>query len=154
MLRQSVQIARVALKFDICNALPRIRADEQQVRRVLVNLLSNAIKFTPAGGTITLSARENETGGISMSVRDTGIGIPQDKLAKVLEPFEQVENSFTRSRSGTGLGLPLTKAMVEAHGGTLSICSTYGKGTCACVRLPADRIIRDGAIAAAWPLAG
>lgn len=149
MLRQSLQTARVALKLDIREALPRIRADEQQVRRVLVNLLSNAIKFTPAGGKITLSARENENGGISVSVRDTGIGIPENKLQKVLEPFEQVENSFTRTRAGTGLGLPLTKAMVEAHGGTLTLSSTLGEGTCACVCIPSGRVIAREETAAA-----
>ena len=149
MLRQSLLTARVALKLDIREALPHIRADEQQVRRVLVNLLSNAIKFTPAGGGITLSARENDAGGIEMSVRDTGIGIPEDKIAKVMEPFEQVENSFTRTRAGTGLGLPLTKAMVEAHGGTLTLSSVYGKGTCACVCIPAQRVVREEAVAAA-----
>ena len=73
---------------------------------------------------------------------DTGIGIPEDKLDKVLEPFEQVENSFTRTRAGTGLGLPLAKAMVESHGGTLTISSTLGKGTCVCVSLPPERTIR------------
>tara|TARA_R110000824_G_scaffold366730_2_gene555728 strand:- start:256450 stop:257718 length:1269 start_codon:yes stop_codon:yes gene_type:complete len=142
MLRQSVQTARVALKVIASPTLPNIRADEQQVRRVLVNLLSNAIKFTPAGGQITLSAIENESGGLDVRVADTGIGIPEDKLDKVLEPFEQVENSFTRTRAGTGLGLPLAKAMVESHGGTLTISSTLGKGTCVCVSLPPERTIR------------
>ena len=149
MLRQSLLTARVALKLDIREALPHIRADEQQVRRVLVNLLSNAIKFTPAGGKITLSAHENQDGGISVSVRDTGIGIPEDKLQKVLEPFEQVENSFTRTRAGTGLGLPLTKAMVEAHGGKLTISSTFGEGTCACVCIPPERVVRKDVVEAA-----
>jgi two-component system cell cycle sensor histidine kinase PleC len=148
MLRQSIQTARVSLKVEIVAALPHIRADEQQVRRVLVNLLSNAIKFTPAGGSIRLTASENDLGGLEMRVIDTGIGIPEDKLDKVLEPFEQVENSFTRTRAGTGLGLPLTKAMVEVHGGTLCITSALGKGTCVCVTLPPDRTIRSKSAAA------
>ena len=148
MMRQSIQIARVALKVDIRAALPPIRADEQQVRRVLTNLLSNAIKFTPAGGTITLAARENDEGGLEMTVSDTGIGIPADKLDKVLEPFEQIENSFTRTRAGTGLGLPLVKAMVEIHGGTLQIDSEMGQGTSVRVTLPPERTIRRKSVAA------
>tara|TARA_R110000868_G_scaffold206339_1_gene455102 strand:+ start:89 stop:1279 length:1191 start_codon:yes stop_codon:yes gene_type:complete len=148
MLRQSVQTARVSLKVEVAAALPHILADEQQVRRVLLNLLSNAIKFTPAGGSITLSACENEQGGLEMRVTDTGIGIPEDKLDKVLEPFEQIENSFTRTRAGTGLGLPLAKAMVEVHGGTLCITSELGKGTCVCVTLPPARTIRKTSVAA------
>lgn len=148
MLRQSVQTARVSLNVEVAAALPHILADEQQVRRVLLNLLSNAIKFTPAGGSIILSALENAEGGLEMRVTDTGIGIPADKLDKVLEPFEQVENSFTRTRAGTGLGLPLTKAMVETHGGTLCITSTLGQGTCVCVTLPPARTIRKASVAA------
>lgn len=146
MLRQSVQTARVALKVKSLPDLPTIRADEQQVRRVLVNLLSNAIKFTPAGGEITLSVSENVSGGLDMRVSDTGIGIPEDKIDKVLEPFEQVENSFTRTRAGTGLGLPLAKAMVESHGGTLTISSILGQGTCVCVSLPPERTIRSASV--------
>ncbi|MES1991030.1 MAG: ATP-binding protein [Pseudomonadota bacterium] len=148
MMRQSIQIARVDLKIDIRVALPPIRADEQQVRRVLVNLLSNAVKFTPAGGTITLAARENDEGGFEMTVSDTGIGIPADKIDKVLEPFEQIENSFTRTRAGTGLGLPLVKAMVESHGGTLQIESELGRGTSVRVTLPPERTIRKKSAAA------
>ncbi len=149
MLRQSIETARV--KLDVCMpaALPLIRADEQQVRRVVVNLLSNAIKFTPAGGNIIMSGRECPDGSLELTVTDTGIGIPADKLDKVLEPFEQVENSFTRTRAGTGLGLPLTKAMVEVHGGTLTLESEMGQGTRVCVLLPAERILRRENIDAA-----
>jgi signal transduction histidine kinase len=132
----------VKVKVWLPDNLPCIRADEQQMRRVLVNLLSNAIKFTPAGGEVTLSARELPDGGFEVAVSDTGIGIPADKLDRVLEPFEQVENSFTRTRAGTGLGLPLTKAMVEAHGGRLVLESELGKGTCVRAFLPPARVVR------------
>ncbi len=143
MLRQSIQTARVTLDLDIPKDLPPIRADEQQIRRILVNLLSNAIKFTPAGGHITLSARLLADGSFEVMVADTGIGIPADKLDKVLEPFEQVENSFTRSRAGTGLGLPLTKAMVEAHGGRFMLESELGRGTRVHAILPPGRVVRE-----------
>ena len=143
MLRQSVETARVRLEMRVANDLPHVMADEQQMRRILVNLLSNAIKFTPAGGRIMLSFAERADGGLELAVADTGIGIPADKLEKVLEPFEQVENSFTRTRAGTGLGLPLTKAMVEAHGGRLWIESVLDKGTRVRAVLPAERILRE-----------
>ncbi|HUD51605.1 ATP-binding protein [Parvibaculum sp.] len=142
MLRQSIETARVRLDIRVAKELPRMVADEQQIRRILVNLLSNAIKFTPAGGRITLSVAERADGGLELAVADTGIGIPPDKIEKVLEPFEQVENSFTRTRAGTGLGLPLTKAMVEAHGGRLRIESILDKGTRVRAFFPPERVLR------------
>lgn len=141
MLRQSAENARVQVELCIAHDTPHVCADEQLIRRVLVNLLSNAIKFTPAGGRIVLSGRRLMDGGLELMVADTGIGIPSGKLDKVLEPFEQVENSFTRTRSGTGLGLPLTKAMVEAHDGRLVLESEYGRGTRVRVILPACRVV-------------
>lgn len=120
---------------------PLVRGDEQQFQQVLLNLLSNAIKFTPSGGSVEFRSCQNDDGTLSIQVRDTGIGIPPEKLEKVFEPFEQVENSLTRSQPGTGLGLPLARAMIEAHGGTLVLKSTVGEGTCACVTLPAERVI-------------
>lgn len=148
MLRQSMVEAHLQLRVDMADGLPPIHADQQQIRRILINLLSNAIKYTPAGGTVTLSVCICEEGdgcgveGMLLTVEDTGIGIPGDKLEKVLEPFEQVENSFTRTRAGTGLGLALTKAMVEAHGGRLWLESEVGKGTRAHALLPPARIVR------------
>ncbi|HAC57780.1 MAG TPA: PAS domain-containing sensor histidine kinase, partial [Rhodobiaceae bacterium] len=149
MLRQSMVEAHLQLRVDVADGLPPIHADQQQIRRILINLLSNAIKYTPAGGTVTLSVCICEEGdgcgveGMLLTVEDTGIGIPGDKLEKVLEPFEQVENSFTRTRAGTGLGLALTKAMVEAHGGRLWLESEVGKGTRAHALLPPSRIVRE-----------
>jgi len=150
MLRQAIAEAKLDLRVAVADGLPPIHADQQQIRRVLINLLSTAIKYTPAGGTITLSVciceRKNDicgAEGMLLTVEDTGIGIPGDKLEKVLEPFEQVENSFTRTRAGTGLGLALSKAMVEAHGGRLWLESELGQGTRAHALLPASRIVRD-----------
>ena len=121
MMRPSVTENGLSLAVELAEDLPAIFADEQQIRRILVNLVSNAVKFTPAQGKITVSANIASDGGMTIAVRDTGIGIPVDKLQKVLEPFEQVENSFTRTRAGTGLGLPFAKAMAEAHDGTLCL---------------------------------
>lgn len=143
MLRQSLAEGGLRIVLDAMPGLPAIFADEQQMRRILLNLLSNAIKFTPAGGMITLRVGLTDEGDFAFIVTDTGIGIPEDKIERVLEPFEQVENSFTRSRAGTGLGLPLTKAMLEAHGGKLLLESHFGLGTKAHAILPASRLIKQ-----------
>jgi signal transduction histidine kinase len=121
----------------------RVRADERKIKQILLNLLSNALKFTPPGGTVTLRRTRDETAGIVVEVADTGIGIPQDQLAKVLEPFGQVENSMTRRRDGSGLGLPLAKALTEIHGGRFVLSSTVGSGTSVRFSLPPSRIVRD-----------
>lgn len=149
MLRQSIADAGIALRVHVPDGLPPICADQQQIRRVLINLLSNAIKYTPQGGSVTLSicicgAREGcGIEGLLLTIEDTGIGIPAEKIEKVMEPFEQVENSFTRTKAGTGLGLPLSKAMLEAHGGRLWLESELGKGTRAHALLPASRLVWD-----------
>jgi signal transduction histidine kinase len=128
-------------------ALPSLRADRRAVLQMLLNLLSNAIKFTPTGGRITISAAHNPDGTLALSVTDTGIGIAPENIAKVLEPFGQVADAYTRGHAGTGLGLPLTKSLVEAHGGSLGIESTLGKGATVTVRFPAGRVIGLGVAA-------
>jgi two-component system cell cycle sensor histidine kinase PleC len=155
MLRQSIADARLDLRIDVPEDLPFVLADQDQIRRVLINLLSNAIKYTPPGGTVTLrlcmcpDAHGCGGEGMRLTVEDTGVGIPAHKLEKVLEPFEQVENSFTRSRPGTGLGLSLSRAMIEAHGGRLWLESVLGAGTKAHALLPAERIVHGGSELAA-----
>ncbi len=120
--------------------LPELRADSRMIRQILLNLLSNSVKFTPAGGVISLSADLLSTGGLCLVVKDTGIGIPEHQHARVLEPFVQVEGAFNRRHPGTGLGLPLSKAFAELHGGRLELVSAVGVGTTATVLFPADRL--------------
>jgi len=122
------------------DGLPEISVDRRALRQVVLNLLSNAIKFTPADGRIDLSAHMNDAAGISIVVRDTGIGIPADQVEKMTLPFTQSDNSLARRFEGTGLGLAITKSLVEAHQGHLDIESTEGEGTTITVRLPADRV--------------
>lgn len=106
----------------------------------MLNLLSNAIKFTPAGGTITVRS-QHDPDGLRVFVEDTGIGIPEDHIERILQPFEQVENAMSRSKPGTGLGLPLAKAMIEAHDGTMSIHSVLGEGTIIEILIPKTRVV-------------
>jgi signal transduction histidine kinase len=121
--------AGLKVEVSLADGLPRVWVDALRVRQILLNLLSNAIKFTPRGGTVRLSVTGHATLGIIVTISDTGIGIPQHKLASVLEPFGQVESMLSRRYRGTGLGLPLVKAFVELHGGSLSLTSEVGTGT-------------------------
>ena len=119
--------------------------DQTKLRQILLNLLSNAVKFTPADGKVSLEARLDNGGGLVIAVADTGIGIPAASLAKVLEPFEQIESHLTRKSEGAGLGLPIARALARAHAGELSLCSSEGCGTTVEVRLPPARVRRPAA---------
>jgi signal transduction histidine kinase len=109
--------------------LPQVMADARSVRQIVLNLLSNSIKFTVAGGQVIVSTAIADNGEVVLRVRDTGIGMTEKDLATALEPFRQVATT-TRARSGgTGLGLPLTKALAEANHATFNIKSTPNEGT-------------------------
>jgi signal transduction histidine kinase len=108
--------------------LPRLWCDERKLKQMLLNLLTNAVKFTPAGGHIDISANAGAEGFVC-TVADTGIGIGDADLDRVLEPFVQAETTLGRRQEGTGLGLPLVKAMIEVHGGRLELKSELNKGT-------------------------
>ncbi len=135
----------VEVRAEIQPNLPQVRLDERRIKQVLINLLSNAVKFTDPGGRITVTARADAREGVSLSVADTGVGIPERDIERVLEPFTQVDTSFSRRHEGTGLGLALSRALVEHHGGTLSIDSEVGVGTVVTVRLPGERVVADAA---------
>jgi PAS domain S-box-containing protein len=123
-----------------------VTGDPTRLRQILLNLLSNAVKFTPEGKTVTLSCgRDGDH--LFLRVADTGIGIKPDDLSKVMQPFHQVDNSFSRRYEGTGLGLPLTQTLVDLHGATMTIESVLNEGTTVTVRLPPSRIIDWGSLA-------
>jgi signal transduction histidine kinase len=125
--------------------MPRLYADKRALKQMMLNLLSNAVKFTESGGRVAIAVDVDKT-GCRMTVSDTGIGIPPDQLDEILEPFTQADNRLSREYEGTGLGLPITKALVELHGGTLAIESTLGQGTRVTIALPADRLRHEGLI--------
>jgi len=118
-----------------------IFADERKIAQIFINLLSNALKFTPCGGSVTLGARLDADRALSITVRDTGIGIAPEHFEAALSPFGQAESAFSRHHHGTGLGLPLAKSLAELHGGSLRLDSAPGAGTCVTVRLPPYRTI-------------
>ncbi len=129
------------LELELADQLPALRADERKLKQILVNLLSNAIKFTDAGGKVALRAWSRMGSGHVFQIIDTGIGIAPEDIPKALSQFGQVDGDLDRKYEGTGLGLPLTKALVELHGGTLDLQSQVGVGTSATVRFPAERIV-------------
>ncbi|MCH7794817.1 MAG: HAMP domain-containing histidine kinase [Proteobacteria bacterium] len=131
----------VKLELELQDPLPALRADERKLKQILVNLLSNAIKFTDAGGEVALWAWCRMGSGHVFQIIDTGIGIAPENIPKALSRFGQVDADLNRQYEGTGLGLPLTKALVEQHGGILDLQSKVGVGTTATVRFPADRIL-------------
>ena len=131
----------IEIELELADQLPALRADERKLKQILVNLLTNAIKFTDAGGEVTLRAWCRPDGGHVFQIVDTGIGIAPEDIPKALSRFGQVASDLNRKYEGTGLGLPLTKALVELHGGLLDLQSEPGVGTTVTVRFPAERII-------------
>ena len=109
--------------------LPRVQADSEKIVWVLNQLLDNAVKFTPSGGRVVISLKEESSNLIMLSVTDTGIGIPPNRMQEIFEPFHQLDESSTRRAGGTGLGLSLVRQIVEAHGSLLDVSSVEGRGT-------------------------
>jgi PAS domain S-box-containing protein len=119
----------IDLSFSVADDGPEALGDPLRTKQVLLNLLSNAIKFTPAGGKVRVTAGPAADGSPTISVADTGIGIALEDMSKVTEPFGQVDNARNREGDGTGLGLPLSRRLMEMQGGTLEITSRLGVGT-------------------------
>lgn len=128
----------LTIVLNIPDDLPPITSDDRRVKQVLVNLLSNAVKFTPEGGDVTITVQREMPDQLSITVADTGIGMTQEALELALSEFGQVGNVFVRSNKGTGLGLPLTKRLVELLDGSFHIESVPGTGTRVAIHLPTE----------------
>jgi len=146
MMGRRAQLSRIEVIENLPATLPQLRVDERRLRQIVLNLVSNAVKFTEEMGRVTVSGRVEDEGFV-LEVVDTGIGMSEEDLQRVMEPFVQADTRLSRKYEGTGLGLPLTKALVEAHGGRLTLRSKPGNGTTATIVFPADRIVR-GEVAA------
>jgi signal transduction histidine kinase len=127
-LKASAIAEGLSLEFINSSNLPYAEADQQKIEWTIYHLLENAIKFTPPGGKVILRAEQNAN-LIHVNVMDTGIGIPEDKLDEIFEPFHQLDGSSTRKYAGVGLGLSLVKKMIEAHGSVLHVQSVVGEGS-------------------------
>ena len=130
-------VEAVNLEVRIPEGLPPIHADRRLLKQVLLNLLSNAVKFTPKGGRVTVSA-DAQNGVTELRVADTGRGIPCEKLAEVTSPFQKGEGDPYLAEKGWGLGLAISKSIVELHNGALEIESQVGEGTTVSVKLPGE----------------
>ena len=131
----------VTLDSDIRAGLPHLRADPRKLRQMLSNLLSNAVRFTEPGGRVTLGAWSSPDAGFVLQVVDSGIGMALKDIPVALSPFGQVKNALRQRHEGSGLGLPLTKAMAELHAGSLDLQSEPGAGTTVTLRFPAERLV-------------
>ena len=130
----------IEIEIDLPATVTRVRGDRQRLKQVLLNLLSNAVKFTNQGS-ITVRLRCDPEDGVLLRIIDTGIGIPEGDLQRIMEPFTQVDSTLSRAHEGTGLGLPLSRVLVEAHDGRLTIESVFGEGSTATMHLPASRLL-------------
>jgi len=141
MLQPQANSERVIIRSSFASRLPDIVADLRSVRQIAINLLSNAVRYTPAGGQVIVSTAYERDGSVVLRVRDTGVGMSSAELEEALKPFKQI-NALRRKRGdGTGLGLPLTRAMVEANRAQFSIASTPGEGTLVEISFPPTRVL-------------
>jgi PAS domain S-box-containing protein len=129
----------VRVTTEVEKELPTLWGDERLVKQILINLLANAVKFTPRGGSVGVRSFKDQEGRLGLSVTDTGIGIAESDLARVMEPFGQADGSLRRRYEGTGLGLPLVRSFVELHGAAFELKSQVGSGTTAIVTFPVER---------------
>jgi Amt family ammonium transporter len=147
MLAVRALAGKIRLTADIPPGLPNVFGDERALRQIIVNLLANAMKFTPPQGEVSVFA--DVDGDLKFGVADTGVGIEPEDLTRVFESFGQGRHDAVIADQGTGLGLPIVKGLAEAHGGSVALESTPGRGTRVTVTLPASRLRERRSSAAA-----
>jgi signal transduction histidine kinase len=145
------QAARISVQLGA--GCPDLLVDHRAFGQILINVIGNAAKFTPDGGTITISC-EGSGAGLRLLVTDTGPGIPANMLEELGKPFRQVESAYSRSHSGTGLGLYISRSLMRLHGGDLEITSKLGKGTTVALAFPEDCVLREQKVEARQAAAG
>jgi signal transduction histidine kinase len=133
--------SEIRITTELATPLPRLRADARMVKQMLINLLSNAIKYSPPAGEIVVRAGICDGGSFVIAVRDTGVGIAAADIPYAMEPFGRLRSSALAQAPGIGIGLPLTKSMVELHGGRLTLKSAVGVGTEALLWFPPNRVV-------------
>jgi signal transduction histidine kinase len=141
IMRERAEEGRVELVADMAFENLYMQGDERSFKQILLNLLSNAVKFTPEGGKVTVRVTNDADSNVLLEVTDTGIGMRPEDIPKAMAPFMQVDNSLAKEYQGTGLGLPLTKKLVELHDGTFEIESAPDVGTTVRICLPGSRRI-------------
>ena len=143
LVRPVAERSGVSLLANEASLQALLHADERALKQMLVNLLTNAIRFTPTGGTVRLAARLNAEGELEVAVADTGVGMTPREIEDSILPFVQVDSRLARRTPGSGLGLPITKRLIEMHGGRLALESAPDRGTTATLYFPAKRLLAD-----------
>jgi signal transduction histidine kinase len=144
LVRERAKQAGVKLRAETAGNLPLLWADSRSIKQILLNLLTNAIKLTPDGGEVTVFVGADEEGGISLVVRDNGLGMGETEMQTAMEPFGQADPSLSHGHDAAGLGLPLTRHLVELHGGSVTLSSRRGEGTTVWVTFPPSRLRMAG----------
>ena len=139
MISADAERLNLTIHRSIPLSLPPVRGDATKIRQVLINLLTNAVKFTRSGGKVSVEAAATDDGGVVTRITDTGIGIADEDVATALKPFGQIDSGLAREFQGSGLGLPISKALVELHGGTFDLHSELGVGTTISFTFPRAR---------------
>lgn len=143
MVKPGAADDRIAVRTQIAYDTPHLVADKRSLIQILLNLLSNAVKFTGPGGQVTVSTHVSPDGDLTLSVQDTGIGMSEEDLDRAFVPFGQARNAATRKAKGTGLGLPLSKALTAANRGSLRIETSPGNGTLVELAFPSTQVLQD-----------
>ncbi|MGE0212014.1 MAG: PAS domain S-box protein [Parvibaculaceae bacterium] len=143
ILQEQATAGRVVLRRNVPAGLPNVVADLRTMKQILLNLLANAIRFTDPGGQVIMSARLDRSGELALSVKDTGIGMSPEEVKAALMPFRRVETAGREAGRGTGLGLPLSKALVEANRARFAITSEPRKGTLIEIVFPTTRVLAE-----------
>jgi PAS domain S-box-containing protein len=141
ILRPKAESSKISIQTNHAPNLPPLLADPLRLKQIFINLLSNAVKFTPEYGTVSCDAAVDDKGCMVITVADSGIGMDEAGIQKAMEKFGQVDSSMTRTYEGSGLGLPLTKGLIELHGGVMELSSKLGIGTTITIRFPAERVM-------------
>ena len=143
LVQPQANAQRVIIRTSLSANVPQIVADLRSIKQIALNILSNAIRFTPAGGQIVVSTAYEANGSVVLRIRDTGVGMTRNELEQAMKPFRQVTTGARKRGDGTGLGLPLTKAMVDANRANFAINSTPNEGTLVEVIFPSPRVLAD-----------
>nr|WP_321981762.1 ATP-binding protein [uncultured Cohaesibacter sp.] len=133
--------SQIIIRTSTASRLPDVVADCRSLRQIILNVLSNAVKFNHAGGQVIVSTTQQENGDVVLRIRDTGIGMSKEEMKRALEPFRQISSTTRNTSEGTGLGLPLTKALTEANRARLSISSESDHGTLVEINFPEERVV-------------
>jgi len=143
LVQPQANTQRVIIRTSLSQSVPDVVADLRSIKQIAINILANAIRFTPSGGQIVVSTAYEPTGSVALRIRDTGVGMSKTDLEQAMKPFGQVSPGARHRGDGTGLGLPLTRAMTEANRALFSIQSSPNEGTLVEITFPPQRVLAD-----------